>query len=124
MDTASNFSRYREALRTSPPPSVPFLGLYLTDLTFIEDGNPSFLKGSNLINFDKRTKVATVIQEIKQYQVSQYCLQDVPLIQDSLLVKFKNVQSIDSLYDQSLKIEPRESTDDNVLRLIHENGMH
>lgn len=36
MDSKGNFKVYREELHTKDPPCVPFLGLYLTDLTFIE----------------------------------------------------------------------------------------
>ncbi|KAJ1679869.1 hypothetical protein EV182_001157 [Spiromyces aspiralis] len=35
-----NYSEYRRMLRNSEPPLLPFLGMYLTDLTFINDGNP------------------------------------------------------------------------------------
>ncbi|KAJ1915995.1 hypothetical protein H4219_004017 [Mycoemilia scoparia] len=35
-----NYSEYRATVRNSEPPLLPFLGLYLTDLTFINDGNP------------------------------------------------------------------------------------
>jgi len=124
MDSTSNFSRYREALHSVNPPCVPFLGVYLTDLTFIEDGNTNYLKATNLINFDKRIKVAAVIQEIQQYQTSQYCLQAVGVIEKYLLNRFESVQSIDSLYELSLQKEPRETNDETVLRLLAESGLY
>ncbi|VVT57982.1 uncharacterized protein SAPINGB_P005978 [Magnusiomyces paraingens] len=34
-----NYSAYRAALRAAPLPRVPYLGLYLTDLTFVGEGN-------------------------------------------------------------------------------------
>ena len=77
-----------------------------------------------MINFDKRAKVATVIREIKQYQSSQYCLQAVSVIEEYFINKFKNVRPIDTLYDQSLKIEPRETGDDTVIRLLSESGLY
>lgn len=123
MESKSNFGGYRNTLHTINPPCVPFLGVYLTDLTFIEDGNTNMLKGNaHLINFDKRYKVAVVIREIQQYQISQYCLQVVEPIQDFLLQRFREVPPIDDLYDLSLKLEPRESEDDTVLRLLSESG--
>jgi len=124
MDHASNFARYREALHSVNPPCVPFLGVYLTDLTFIEDGNTDLLKGTALVNFDKRMKIAAVIQEIQQYQSAQYCLQAVPVIEKYLTDRFKNVHSIDQLYDLSLQREPRESSDETVLRLLSESGLY
>ena len=123
MDSSSNFSRYREALHSVNPPCVPFLGVYLTDLTFIEDGNSNLVKGTQLINFDKRIKVASVIQEIQQYQTTQYCLQAVGMIEKYLLDRFKSVQSIDALYELSLQLEPRESNDETVVRLLSESGL-
>ncbi|OMH78546.1 Cell division control protein 25 [Zancudomyces culisetae] len=39
-DPSRNYARYRAVIRKSKPPLLPFLGLYLTDLTFICDGNP------------------------------------------------------------------------------------
>jgi len=37
------------------------LGVYLSDLTFLEDGNPDRVDG-NLINFWKLTRVANLVQ--------------------------------------------------------------
>ncbi|KAJ1666669.1 Ras guanine nucleotide exchange factor bud5 [Coemansia sp. RSA 1813] len=42
MDSERNFANYRAVLHRSQPPLLPFLGLYLTDLTFLEDGNPTY----------------------------------------------------------------------------------
>ncbi|KAJ2713481.1 Ras guanine nucleotide exchange factor bud5 [Coemansia spiralis] len=42
MDPDHNYANYRRLLRRSEPPFLPFLGLYLTDLTFIDDGNPTY----------------------------------------------------------------------------------
>ncbi|KAJ2081034.1 Ras guanine nucleotide exchange factor bud5 [Coemansia sp. RSA 988] len=42
MDPGHNYANYRSMLRRSQPPLLPFLGLYLTDLTFLEDGNPTY----------------------------------------------------------------------------------
>ena len=47
-----------------------FRGVYLTDLTFTEDGNPNLI--DNLINFSKRELVYKIIEEVKQYQVTGY----------------------------------------------------
>ena len=56
------------------------IGMYLTDLTFIEDGNKD-LTDTGLINFNKRKQIANVIREIIQYQQTPYCLEPVPIIQ-------------------------------------------
>ncbi|KAJ2805149.1 hypothetical protein H4R21_001368, partial [Coemansia helicoidea] len=42
MSPTHNYANYRSLLRRTDPPFLPFLGLYLTDLTFIEDGNPTY----------------------------------------------------------------------------------
>ncbi len=39
MNTEGNFRHYRMLLEKSKPPVVPYLGLLLTDLTFLDDAN-------------------------------------------------------------------------------------
>jgi hypothetical protein len=38
------------------PPAVPYLGMYLTDLAFIEEGTPNFTE-EGLVNFSKMRMV-------------------------------------------------------------------
>lgn len=97
-----NHSNYRKHLHTINPPVVPYLGVYLTDLTFIEDGNSDMLPALQdmFINFDKRRKISKSITEIKMYQQIPYFLMNVDQIQEFLL----GVQGIDEkmLYKRSL----------------------
>jgi RasGEF domain len=59
MTRDENFKRFREHLHNVDPPCIPYLGVYLTDLTFIEEGNKDFIN-ETLINFDKRRKISQV----------------------------------------------------------------
>ncbi|CDH54193.1 cell division control protein [Lichtheimia corymbifera JMRC:FSU:9682] len=108
MGANRNFTEYREMIHSVNPPCIPFLGIYLQDLTFIEDGNPDFLaKSNNLINFAKRQKTAEVIREIKQFQSSPYTLQEVPLIQHFIKTQLETTLDVETLYERSLVLEPR-----------------
>ena len=44
----NNFKNYRAALRLVQPPLLPYLGVYLTDLTFIDQGNSDLLPGTQV----------------------------------------------------------------------------
>eukprot|EP01111_Echinosteliopsis_oligospora_P014929 TRINITY_DN5748_c1_g1_i1.p1 TRINITY_DN5748_c1_g1~~TRINITY_DN5748_c1_g1_i1.p1 ORF type:complete len:673 (+),score=164.12 TRINITY_DN5748_c1_g1_i1:79-2019(+) len=69
------YREYRNLLSHANPPCIPYLGVYLTDLTFVEDGNPDDIHG--LINFTKRKYVYLSIDKVKQYQDTAYNLQPV-----------------------------------------------
>lgn len=108
MGSNRNFIEYREMIHSVNPPCIPFLGIYLQDLTFIEDGNPDFLKhSSNLINFAKQQKAAEVIREIKQFQSPPYIFQYVPEIQEFVKYQLSVSRDVDYLYERSLELEPR-----------------
>ena len=118
-DVARNHAVYRSELRQRVPPCLPFMGLYLTDLTFVDEGNldtrpvPDAPEGSTpLINFDKQIKTARIISDVQRFQIP-YRLQEIPEIQswiDAQLSRVKRTGSLDSmkLYRRSLAIEPRE----------------
>lgn len=64
--------------------------MYLTDITFIEQGSSDFLKAegadggsvtTELINFGKRRLVARSTREIQLYQDQPYCLEVEPTIE-------------------------------------------
>lgn len=128
----NNFANFRKALHKIQPPALPYLGVYLTDMTFVDQGNPDLLTGtqvrsfclfifffaaqalnflflpssSKLVNFHKRRLLSFVIREIQQYQQLPYSYPKVDLIADYLkTLKFKTEEEC---YAQSLKIEPRE----------------
>lgn len=108
MGANKNFTEYREIIHSINPPCIPFLGIYLQDLTFIEDGNSNFLKKSkHLINFSKRMKTAEVIQEIQQYQSAPYALEPVKEIQYVIHLNLQNSRDEDTLYALSCALEPR-----------------
>jgi hypothetical protein len=71
------YANYRKELKDITLPAIPFLGVYLTDITFIELGNPDFLPESHFINFEKRRKVSMVIREIQKFQTVGYNLVQV-----------------------------------------------
>ncbi|KAG9255205.1 ras guanine nucleotide exchange factor domain-containing protein [Emericellopsis atlantica] len=122
MGNTRNFAEYREQIHAANPPCVPFFGVFLTDLTFIEDGIPSIIKKTNLINFAKRSKTAEVIWDIQQYQNVGYSLQPVPELQDYILSNVHVAGDVHEMYNKSLQIEPREREDEKIVRVLAESG--
>ncbi|KAH9828139.1 Guanine nucleotide exchange factor for Ras-like GTPases [Teratosphaeria destructans] len=116
MGSTKNFLEYRDTLHKANPPCIPFFGIYLTDLTFIEDGIPSIIKKTQLINFAKRAKTAEVIRDIQQYQNVPYGLQAVPELQEYILRNMQSAGDVHEMYERSLQVEPREREDEKIAR--------
>ncbi|EST05127.1 Ras-like guanine nucleotide exchange factor, N-terminal [Kalmanozyma brasiliensis GHG001] len=118
-----NWANYRELIHKLNPPCVPFLGRYLGDLTFIEDGNRDRLKENDaLINFGKRQKTSEVIREITIHQSTPYNLAVVPALEAFIEKSLVDASNADELYHQSLALEPREREDEKIARLLQESG--
>jgi len=107
-----NCKLLRDAVKHSVPPCLPYIGTYLADLTFIEDGNPNLIGDGKLINFEKRQMISKVISELRVYQQKKYSLITVPTIRDFLYTQLsaEKVEAEKILYELSLRCEPREST--------------
>eukprot|EP01080_Neovahlkampfia_damariscottae_P009809 gene9809-2134_t len=100
-----NFKFLRNEIKKSIPPCIPYIGLYLKDLIFIEDGNPNFI--NDKINFTKRTKISNLLKEIHSYQQVPFELMMIRELSDKL-VESERV-SEETLNLLSYKREPREN---------------
>lgn len=113
-----NYASYRTLLRNQTVPCIPYLGVYLTDLTFADEGNPDFRvfhpnteDASPVINFDKHMRTTKIIADLQRFQVP-YRFQGVPEIQDWLDIEIRRVHEMyqkdqHMLYRRSCYVEPR-----------------
>ena len=120
IDVSKNYSGLRQRLQGLTPPCLPFVGVYLTDLTFVDVGNQTSRQltdsrsgeAYSVINFDKHMKTAKIISELQRFQVP-YRLTEIPELQtwmqDQLIrVRSTDLQSVQTNYRRSLLLEPRE----------------
>ena len=118
VDVSRNYAILRQRLQNHVPPCLPFVGTYLTDLTFVDHGNQDtrslpVVDGSmEVINFDKHMKTAKIISELQRFQIP-YRLAEVSelqaWIQDQLIrVRSAGEKSFQAYYRRSLVLEPRQ----------------
>ncbi|KAJ7147087.1 ras guanine nucleotide exchange factor domain-containing protein [Mycena crocata] len=120
-DHSRNYHEYRSKLRNTAPPAVPFLGLYLTDVTFCREGNPSHRASpmnpdKKLLNFNKYHKLARIVQDMQRFQVP-YQLRGIPEVQEYLNGAFeisRHHGDLQDLYRRSLLVEPRQAADNTA----------
>ena len=53
MDNTDNYAVYRKVMREAEPPAIPYLGLTLTDLVFLDEGNTQYVGEHKLLNMCK-----------------------------------------------------------------------
>ncbi|KAH3758102.1 cell division control protein [Pelomyxa schiedti] len=110
-DNSKNNQIMRNRLKNIHPPCIPYLGIFLTDLTFIEEGNQTFIEDK--VNFFKCTLQANVIIDVQQYQQQPYCLREVQPIIDWILTRGCTLTE-EICYKRSVILEPKEkSPEDN-----------
>jgi len=80
-----NYKRLRAKVHAVDPPLIPFPGVYLQDLVFLDAGSKSYMDSDKkIINFQKHQTTARYIQELLGYQNSVYQLETVNDIQEFL----------------------------------------
>lgn len=122
MSSHGNFGDYRKVLRIVHLPTIPFFGVYLSDLTVLEDSQPDTLDSPKIINMSKRVKTAEIIKDLINYQSQGYNYTEVAAVQTLLSVGFAKAAPIDKQYETSLLLEPRERANERMARLLEETG--
>lgn len=117
VDVSRNYAVLRNRLNNHVPPCLPFVGTYLTDLTFVDHGNQPrrcLCKGEEqmeVINFDKHMKTSRIISDFQRFQIP-YRLAEVPELQTWIqdeLVRVRENSEMQAFYRRSLVLEPREA---------------
>ncbi|KAK5583167.1 hypothetical protein RB653_004757 [Dictyostelium firmibasis] len=111
LSSAQAYKEYRALLAKANPPCLPYLGVYLTDLTFFEEGNPDFIQG--FINFGKRKLIYGSISNVQSFQNTKYNLQ--PVYQITKLLKGFKLLEENELYTRSMSFEPRNKERSEIL---------
>lgn len=137
VDVSRNYAALRQRLQTPKAPCLPFLGMYLTDLTFVDVGNSNTRPlpfddedGSEprmVINFDKHMRSARVVSHLQRYQVA-YRLQHVREIQDWLEMQLERVNTSDqctvmSFWRRSQTLEARSEGEERPKSTEEKEGM-
>uniref|UniRef100_A0A8D2MTM0 Ras protein specific guanine nucleotide releasing factor 1 n=1 Tax=Zonotrichia albicollis TaxID=44394 RepID=A0A8D2MTM0_ZONAL len=73
VSSEGRFKNLREALKNCDPPCVPYLGMYLTDLAFIEEGTPNYTE-DGLVNFSKMRMVSVPGAGLGRCGCGQVCV--------------------------------------------------
>jgi len=110
MSTQTNYKNYRAAIKNARLPVLPYLGIYLRDLTFIAENPDLYDKEKGLFNFEKLKMIGGVVTELKRFQLADYVLERNDVLQE-YLTKLLTLPE-EMLFKHSQLCEPnqREST--------------
>uniref|UniRef100_A0A8C2S7K7 Rap guanine nucleotide exchange factor 5 n=1 Tax=Capra hircus TaxID=9925 RepID=A0A8C2S7K7_CAPHI len=107
-DPSLNHKAYRDAFKKMKPPKIPFMPLLLKDVTFIHEGNKTFL--DNLVNFEKLHMIADTVRTLRHCRTNQFGGDMSPKEHPELKSYVHHLYVIDSqqaLFELSHRIEPR-----------------
>ena len=69
LSTDRNYLNLREALHHAPPPVIPYLGMYLTDILFIHTDQKAARKLPNgMVLFTKWRLIGCILDEMQRFQ--------------------------------------------------------
>lgn len=99
-----NWKSYRPLIEREDPPCIPYIGLFLADLTFISDGMPTKLDDGR-VNWKKMARVSTVLTKVTRLQQVKY---DYPIHPDVLKFLSEEIYALDEreLFARSRAVEP------------------
>jgi len=73
MNPMHNWLNYRSMLKRVTGPVLPYLGVFLRDITYIEDGNPDYIDDEQgIINFEKIMLLGEMLKQIEMFQKQDF----------------------------------------------------
>eukprot|EP01094_Clydonella_sp_ATCC50884_P008539 TRINITY_DN1808_c0_g1_i2.p1 TRINITY_DN1808_c0_g1~~TRINITY_DN1808_c0_g1_i2.p1 ORF type:complete len:386 (+),score=48.63 TRINITY_DN1808_c0_g1_i2:359-1516(+) len=100
-----NFATYRARAAKSTGPFVPYLGVHLSDVTFLDSGNKKYLDDEKTIaNYYLMERMFDHVTRLLHYAKTQYCLRRVPQIRELFLRDISI--SDEEAYSISKQLEP------------------
>eukprot|EP01113_Clastostelium_recurvatum_P012900 TRINITY_DN1672_c1_g2_i1.p1 TRINITY_DN1672_c1_g2~~TRINITY_DN1672_c1_g2_i1.p1 ORF type:complete len:1036 (-),score=245.76 TRINITY_DN1672_c1_g2_i1:64-3171(-) len=105
MQSDRNYHNYREHMKTLKGAALPWIGVFLQDLTSLEETPTNTADG--LVNFNKMRLLANVFRGVVKYQAQKFQFQLVPSIQSQLVRDVVGETDEKRLYELSLMAEPR-----------------
>lgn len=135
LNPDENFGNMRTTLSMCTPPVIPFMGFYLTQVTYIDENDDT---RDGMVNFNKMMMLGTptsffphcprlmsdlvvgkVMLELNRYQNATYPFKSLPLVQSYFLDRqpstkknpYGRMRWMDEkgVYEKSLLIKPRGS---------------
>uniref|UniRef100_A0A8C9QXN5 Rap guanine nucleotide exchange factor 5 n=1 Tax=Scleropages formosus TaxID=113540 RepID=A0A8C9QXN5_SCLFO len=107
-DPSMNHKVYRDTFKKMKPPKIPFMPLLLKDITFIHEGNKTFL--DNLVNFEKLHMIADAVRLIRHCQMDhmgEYShIKESPEVR-SYISCLHIIDNQQTLFELSHRLEPR-----------------
>ncbi|KAL1455367.1 hypothetical protein WDU94_009466 [Cyamophila willieti] len=120
IDNACNFEAYRQTLKETQPPCIPYIGIVLQDLTFAQIGNakllnynelPSHIQYKNVINFSLRQYQFKILKSMKRFQKEKHDFRRQDRIEIiELFDDFETFLTEEAMWQLSEKYQPRKST--------------
>jgi len=113
MSGANNFQKYRESIERcyGKKPAIPYLVVYMRDLTFAEEISDKTEQGAQ--NFAKLMRIGKQLQWFKQFAERPYDFQMDMSVQ-KILQELKVITE-EELYQLSLVCEPRSPSGEEIV---------
>ena len=114
MSSSKNYQTYRTALSDAEYPKLPYFGVFLRDLQFIDVGNDTWIGGESVVNFEKVTMMEALLQELDNFKTyNEFPWTAISSLQSYL----KIIPSLDeeALHKASVQAEPITTTGVNYL---------
>ncbi|XP_066524614.1 rap guanine nucleotide exchange factor 4-like isoform X1 [Hoplias malabaricus] len=114
LDPSRNHRAYRLTVAELDPPIIPFMPLLIKDMTFIHEGNKTYI--NSLVNFEKTQMIANTVRTMTRYRSQSFNkVHNAPQTTknhfdvQSYVRKLSVIDNQRVLTQLSLKLQPRRS---------------